>query len=528
MMDKTIKINLAGILFQIDEEAYRILRDYLQAIDIRFRHVPAGNETIEDIESRIAEIFQSQQNLAGVISKENVESMIGIIGKPEDFEETENQSESYMTYHQKRHLYRNPDDSIISGVCGGIGAYLSKDPVLFRILFILFALLFGIGFFVYIALWIALPYAKTDSQKRELHGDISHLAHSNFSGQKGYTDGNANVNAGGNYPKSSVGGAFNEIFRAIWRVCYIVIRIILIVLGVSLVLTGFLTILCIVMVFVFKYPGTYSTGVFDMHIVYLPDFLNFIVNPKITPWIIALSLIVIILPMLALIYWGVKLIFFFKARDGVFTLTGFILWILAITALAIILFNEGVSFTSSARYSIQKVFSHSPDTLYVKTEKKISDLKFDKQLFLGQERYAVFMNEEKNELYIRPYLNVNSFYGNDSKVEIRKNSSGRNKVAAARRAEDLVYNFRIDRDTLFLDEYFTISSGRRWSADYIGIELLVQKGTVLKLDSCSELLLNQGSGHRYNIVSGSFQESHWWKLTDEGLDMINSTSSEKK
>ncbi len=82
-MDKTININLGGILFQIDDEAFRILRDYLQAINNRLANIQGGNETIEDIESRIAEIFQSQKGLAGVITRENVESMIAIIGRPE-------------------------------------------------------------------------------------------------------------------------------------------------------------------------------------------------------------------------------------------------------------------------------------------------------------------------------------------------------------------------------------------------------------------------------------------------------------
>lgn len=85
-MDKTININLGGTLFQIDEEAYKILRDYLQSLDMKFRHIPGGNETIEDIESRIAEIFQSQKGTAGIISIENVVDMIRIIGKPEDFD----------------------------------------------------------------------------------------------------------------------------------------------------------------------------------------------------------------------------------------------------------------------------------------------------------------------------------------------------------------------------------------------------------------------------------------------------------
>ena len=42
-MDKTININLGGALFQIDEDAFRILRDYLQAINIRFRNVQGGH-----------------------------------------------------------------------------------------------------------------------------------------------------------------------------------------------------------------------------------------------------------------------------------------------------------------------------------------------------------------------------------------------------------------------------------------------------------------------------------------------------
>src|SRR5450759_1833394 len=88
-MDKTININIAGNLFQIDDEAFRLLRDYLQAINTRFSKVQGGHETIEDIEARIAEIFQSQKGLAGVITKENVEAMISILGKPEDFDHSE-------------------------------------------------------------------------------------------------------------------------------------------------------------------------------------------------------------------------------------------------------------------------------------------------------------------------------------------------------------------------------------------------------------------------------------------------------
>src|SRR5660397_3324 len=124
-MDKTININIAGTLFQIDEEAFRILRDYLQAINTRFNNVQGGHETIEDIELRIAEIFQSQKGLAGVITKENVEAMISIIGKPEDFDHNEAETGAPIYTSEKKRMYRNPDDTIIGGVCSGIAAYLN-------------------------------------------------------------------------------------------------------------------------------------------------------------------------------------------------------------------------------------------------------------------------------------------------------------------------------------------------------------------------------------------------------------------
>jgi phage shock protein PspC (stress-responsive transcriptional regulator) len=216
-MEKTINIDLGGTLFQIDEEAYRILREYLQSITLKFKNVPGGNETINDIESRIAEIFQSQKFTAGVINKENVEAMISIIGKPEDFDQDGNGEPVHgYTSYQRRKMYRNPDDKIIGGICGGIGTYLNTDPVWFRILFILFALTFGIGFLVYLALWIALPSAATESQKKEMYGSSYNLAISGGKEKKPYT------------ATTDVGNAFNEVFRAIGKVLFVIVRIILI------------------------------------------------------------------------------------------------------------------------------------------------------------------------------------------------------------------------------------------------------------------------------------------------------------
>jgi phage shock protein PspC (stress-responsive transcriptional regulator) len=522
-MDKTININLAGTLFRIDEESFRILRDYLQALNNSFKNIPDGHETVDDIELRIAEIFQSQKGLAGVITKENIEAMISIIGKPEDFDHYEPEQGSATYSPKRKRMYRNPDDTIISGVCGGIGAYLNTDPVLFRILFVLFAVFFGVGFFVYVALWIALPSAITDTQKRELYGETYHTARRQYIKTDNSYPSDSSLHNTGYNNTSKFSSALNEVFRAIGRVCYIILRIFLIIIGVALVLTGFLAILSFVMIFILKYPGTFSTDAFHVNLIYFPDFLNYIVNPEVAPWIVALTLITLIIPMLALIYWGVKMIFWFNAKDGVFNLAGFVLWVVALTALAIILFNEGISFAETAKTSSQKILENSPDTLYIIADKKVSDLKYEKELSLRNEGYTVFINEEKKELNIRPHLTIGNSDNNVTRVEVRKRSSGRSESDARRRTEELLFNYNINQDTLLIDEYFTIPSGRKWAADNIGINLYIPKGTILKFDKASENLLNTRSGFENEFSDPKIPGSSkgLWIFTEEGIKPIS-------
>jgi phage shock protein PspC (stress-responsive transcriptional regulator) len=531
-MDKTININIAGTLFKIDDEAFRILRDYLQAINNRFRNVQGGNETIEDIESRISEIFQSQKGLAGVIDTANVDAMISIIGKPEDFDMNDEGTGQPASASPKKRMYRNPDDKIIGGVSSGLGAYLDTDPVLFRILFTISALFFGAGFLLYLILWVALPEANTDGKKREMYGNSYHAASS--------LNRQTNGQSYDGYPGTSrVGNAFNEIFRAIGRVFYIIFRIFMIITGLIFVLMGFLTIISLLMIFVFKMPWAFSSGSLDSTLVYFPDFLNYIVNPALAPWIIALTLTALILPMLAFIYWGVKMIFWFRAKDGIISLVAFVIWIMSITALSIIIFNEGISFAESARISTQTVLPDPPDTLYVISDKKVDDLKYSTKFALPDDDYTVFLVDSTEKIYISPWLQLNISEDKTAKIEIRKRSSGSTRSEASKKAESLLYNYRVNNDTLYLDEYFTLSEGSKWSADEITIKLFLPEKTILYFDTSAEQLFHRRiqvtrkENDEFNTIVDYDTEpwelgNRFWAITDEGLRESNKEGSKQK
>jgi phage shock protein PspC (stress-responsive transcriptional regulator) len=512
-MDKTIKINLAGTLFHIDEVAYRLLRDYLQAIDLKFRQVPGGTETIEDIESRIAEIFQSQKNIGGVISKENVDEMVKIIGKPEEFDHSESETGSTTFTSQKKRMHKNPEDTVISGVCGGIGAYLDTDPVWIRFFFILFTLFFGIGFFVYIALWIALPTAHTEAQKKEMHGKAyySSITQTQKHGGSGISG------------TSRVGNALNEIFMAVGRVIYIIVRIFLIIIGIALVITGFLALLTFVMVFLFKYPGAFSTSFDGVNLSYIPDFLNYIIAPAIVPWIKVLITSAVVLPLLAITYWGVKMIFWFKARDGVVSLIGLVLWIMSIAALAIIIFNEGIGYAERASYTSRETLKEMPDILYIRSGKSIAELKYDHEISIPDENYNLYIAEDRKEVFVRTYLTINLSENNTAAIEVRKRSAGRSRSDALLKAEALEYHFSIMNDTLFFDEYFNYSQGNKWAFDNVSVTLLIPEGTVvyMDMDKNAENLINPDNRKSYEMNWENFEENNrFWKMTDKGLKHI--------
>ena len=410
-------------------------------------------------------------------------------------------------------MYRNPDDVIVGGVCSGIAAYLDTEPVIFRILFVLFTLFFGVGLLIYLALWIALPVARSDSQKRDLYGNSYHKS------LRAVTDDNSAGlrNPGYNDP-SSIGSAVNEVFRAIGKVFYIIFRIFLIIIGVSLVITGFLSIFSYIMVFL--YPGIFSFDSEGINLINIPDFLHYVVNPSVVPWIMILTTISFVLPMLALIYWGVKMIFWFKARDGVVSLVVFVVWVMSVSALAIIGFNEGVSFAQTAKVSAETVIQNKSDTLYVTSGNKIANLKYEKVISIPHDEYSVFIDDNLKQLYIRPFLNIEKSDDTKTHLEITKRSAGKTEREASEKAEGLKYEYHITGDSLNIDEYFTLPSGRKWSADNVGIRLYIPNGTILKFDKTSKILVHS---HIYD-GSEDYYESHWeesgpgmWVMTDDGL-----------
>lgn len=84
-MKKNITINLCGRLFQIDEDAYELLQHYVESLRTSFGKEEGGEEIADDIEERIAELFEElKADGIEAITIEHVKNIITRIGKPEE------------------------------------------------------------------------------------------------------------------------------------------------------------------------------------------------------------------------------------------------------------------------------------------------------------------------------------------------------------------------------------------------------------------------------------------------------------
>jgi phage shock protein PspC (stress-responsive transcriptional regulator) len=160
-MNKTISINIGNTNFNINEDAYELLRGYLDSIKKYFHKMDPDHEIVKDIENRIAENFLAKlgENKSS-IDNSDVKDLIKIMGTLEDFKEAYNIDEidvEDQKINNDKRLYRNTSDKIVGGVASGIANHFSIDPLLLRVSFVLATIFGGFGLLIYIICWIAIP-----------------------------------------------------------------------------------------------------------------------------------------------------------------------------------------------------------------------------------------------------------------------------------------------------------------------------------------------------------------------------------
>lgn len=350
-MKKTLTINLGGTVFHIDEDAYLLLDKYLSNLRIHFKHEEGSDEIMDDFERRISELFGERIKLGHeVITVVEVEDVIKRMGKPEElFEESsaDHQERSVETGTKEkqggsRRLFRNPDDRMIGGVAGGLSAYLGWDSSVVRITLFLFLFIsHGVVIPLYLLLWIVMPEAKTASEKLQMHGKSVTVENIGKTVTDGFEKVSQHVAESDKPDKPR--SAFQRILDVFVAIVGVFLKVFLILIAILL----FPPLLLVVFVLVVVLFALVFGGGMGLLYTILPGmhWNSFETYPEIALILGSLSTILLIgIPIVAVAYMIMSLLFNLKPMSSGVKWTFLILWVIAVVMSVIFAAKYGMPF----------------------------------------------------------------------------------------------------------------------------------------------------------------------------------------
>lgn len=346
-MKKTLTINLNDTVYHIDEDAYSLLKKYLNNIRYYFRNEKGVEEIMRDIETRISELFSEESStLLNVVTKKRVEEVISQLGEPEEIAGDEyvvdNVTMNTEEYHRKkRKLYRDPDDKMIGGVISGLASYLGVDTTTLRLLTVLclifnclltvLYLTFSLNtlVIVYLVCWLIIPEAKTAEEKLNMRGEDINLHNIGKTVTESFNKAQENINT---FVRSKdTRTKFQRFIDGLVQFFGVLLKVGLIILflcfGVPTLFALFLLLLILVIA---GLTALFGGGVAFFSL--FPSLANPFFLEQSTPLFMSSisGLIVLGLPVFAILYVLFQHLFQWKNMNSSIKITLIVLWIIAL------------------------------------------------------------------------------------------------------------------------------------------------------------------------------------------------------
>ena len=522
-MNKTITINLGGIVFHIDEDAYQKLSRYFDAIKRSLNNSSGQDEIIKDIEMRISELL-SEKLISDkhVIGLKEIDEVIAVMGQPEDYiieDETTNGT-SYQANKKSKKLYRDKEKGMIGGVAAGLSHYFGIDVVWIRVVSLLLFFGFGTGALAYIILWIAIPEAVTTSEKLEMTGEpvtissIEKKVREEFDSVSEKIK-NVDYDKYGNQIKTGAEKFGNSLSEIILNIFKVFAKF----LGVILIITG-LTVLFFLFVGIF----TLGTGVF----VEFPwqEFVNAGNFTDYPIWAFGLLMFFAVgIPFFFLTLLGFRLLSpSMKSIGSIAKYTLLALWIIAIA----ILISIGIQQATEVAYegkSVQKeTLNLKPtDTLHIK--------------FRFNDYYTKDIDDNDNFRLVQDAVNNQLIYSNNIRfeivktdekapyIQIERKARGRSFQEAKKRAEKIQFGYKLEGNQLILDNYLLTNLADKFRDQEIAIYLYLPEGTLFKTDD-SVTHYDESDNEFFNLHFSS--NDYIYKVNSTQVKCLNCPENENE
>ncbi len=513
-MKKTNTINLGGIIFHIEEDAFSQLQNYLNAIRSHFSTSEGQDEIVIDIESRIAEIMQEKK--ISIITSSEVEDVIAIMGKPEEYgDESEDAgfTETRVPSKKRMKIFRHPDDKILGGVCGGLGAYFNVDPVLFRLGFILTMLIGGFGLLVYLILWVIAPLADRASDHLEMRGEpvtaetigrtVASKIEETVSNGKNQTLVRKILNG--------LGAILGFLMEAIKGIFIVIGKIIKPLIGIILLGMGLISAIAL-SCFIAIASGLGFGSEFQEMTYTLESIFNQIPIPQI--FVLIGFILFVGIPLFQTIYLGLRLLFNMAKQSNAVKGTLLSLWVFGLLFMIFFGFQATAFYSESARKELNITLNKvSSDTLNLSLNSH--------DYFYWDEWDTKIIETENGDHRLSSEIKLNVRRSSDSlfHLNIEKLAHARSFYYARGFAENIAYHFIEDKNSLSFNQFFQFPIDDPYQYQEVELTLLIPVGKSIYLDENLKYFIydirNIHRMHDRDMVG------HTWEMLEEGLACLN-------
>ncbi|TGN27826.1 PspC domain-containing protein [Empedobacter tilapiae] len=491
-MDKTVSISIGGFSFVLDEIAYNKLKTYLQDVKTSLRGTEGVEDIIEDVEIRISELFRERLKFREVVNEDDINFVIATMGHPDQYkveedEENEktstNSSYNYSSNNQSyggqqtgaKRLYRDPDDTIVTGLSAGLAHYMGVDPWFVRSIWLVLGILgiftAGVSFFLvvfcYFILLIFVPKAKTTSEKLQMYGQPANID----TLKKNVEQASEAVVSGSKELSNKLGGAFGVFGRVLlWFIGFIILST-----GIGLIIGGFF--------FFFTTWTEMPTELFG----YLVEEEWMSMAAKIFGGIL------MVIPGVLLTILGVKC-FWNRVKVSKAVIFGAIaLWFVALFAIIGISVSTASKFRNSVEMTQEKSYVIPSDTLQVYfRENNEGNLKFKTFNDLDQ-----LIDADGNLIIpIDDIFEIEESTDDKLHIQVTYSSKGGSKEEAKRNLEAIRYNYELNGNKLYLDEFIKIPKDGKFRNQTVDIKLYVPKNKLIHTNNTDRMTIINNDNDR--------------------------------
>lgn len=518
-MKKNFTVNISGVIFHIDDDAYEKLNRYLNRIKLHFKDTEGSKEIITDIENRIAEMLQNKTgDSKTVITIEDIEDVISQLGEPTDFSDEEEPKTEHTYQSRPKRLFRDPDNKVLGGVAAGMGAYFNADPLWFRLGFIALTL-FSAGFmlFFYFILWFAIPEARTTAEKLEMRGEEVNIDNikrfkeemndlkdrfENFADEAKETF---------RKKKGESQNVFEQIGYLILMIIKYTFKFVLYVVGFSLVIAG------LAMLIALFVPGM---GFFDISIsngFLFSDFIYAITGGDADAMMTQLTILLIFgIPLIMLVYGGIRVLFGIRSSKTV-ALIALALWLVGIGMGVFYSFKIGKNFSDRATQTERTLVApEKQKMLTIGLSDNIPAMEDEMYEGIEIDRCTFTKINGKTVIYGNPEIEFVQNSTDSIEVMVYNFSKGKSNNEAYSRAKGIVYNFEHTDSTLILDKYFNCGEQDVFRDQKVKVVIKVPEGQSFKLEQEMEEILF--SIENFDDIFGTDYINTPLEMKDHGIE----------